>query len=266
MAPVFSPSPGRALTTTQEGLPHVDGSRPRTTHAAPSRALRTRERGWKANATLSTGLMHASDAGRIGHALPTTPGLSTHHDLHGLRAGCNSPTILRPLLTSVTDWQSDDRALYGSAHHTWASGYESEVDFSPAKRQHTAKSHGAGAKSLWGPAESDTRLSWPQRANATAPTPAPVSAGRLSLALLGEDDWDGRVLHKEFKERVASARRRTVDPHARYEPAEGGKPGESGVCVCVCARARARACECVAVSFGLCPCLPSDLPRSCMLM
>ena len=262
MAPAFAPSPGRAITPAQGGLPHVDGSRPRTTHAVPARALRTRERGWKANATLSTGLMHVSDAGRVGHALPTTPGLSKHHDLDGLRAGCNSPTILRPLLTSVTDWQSDDRALYGSAHQTWASGYESEVDFSPAKRQHTAKSYGAGAKSQWGPAESDTRLSWPQRANnATAPTPAPVSAGQLSVALLGEDDWDGCVLHQEFQERVASARRRTVNPHARYEPAEGGKPGEAGVCVCVCVRVCVRACVrawlclliCVSVS-------PSDLP------
>ena len=258
MAPAFAPSPGRALTPALGGLPHVDGSRPRTTHAAPSRALRTRERGWKANATLSTGLMHASDAGRVGHALPTTPGLSKHHDLDGLRAGCNSPTILRPLLTSVTDWQSDDRALYGSAHQTWASGYESEVDFSPAKRQHTANSHGAGAKSLWGPAESDTRLNWPQRANTTTPTTAPVSAGRLSLALLGEDDWDGHVLHQEFQERVASARRRTVNPHARYEPAEGGKPGDAGVYVCACVCVRG----CVFWFVSVSPLRPSALGKT----
>ena len=180
--------------------------------------------------TVSTALMQAQDAGQVGHALPTASGLSKHHDLHGLRpfSSTSSPSLLRPLRplhSSLATWQDDDKTLYSSAHHAWSAGYDSEVEFSPAQRQHACVSRGQRARSPFGQSESETRFGWPHRSSASSPQT--LSLVRPSLHAMTEDDWDGRILHGEFERKVAAARQHSTDPGARFEPFEGGLGGEA---------------------------------------
>ena len=173
----------------------------------------------KGNATLSTGLMQARASGNVTQALPTTPGLSKHFDLDGLRSGTSSPSLLRPLLSSVAHWQDDDKALYGGEHYSWNSGYDSELEYSPAKRQQTVPpSRENGAR--WG-LESDTRFGWPTRSGAGSPMQPSVRRFEL------DEDWDGRILQREFQAKVAQARRGSSNPEFRFEPAEGGLGGDA---------------------------------------